>query len=93
MEKVSSKKIARNVTKVTGSDYHKVSLIVFEEDKMKINIDGKLYTFNLKNVSKKLLYANRKEREAYKIIASGYGISWPLIDEDLSIDGLLRHLI
>jgi hypothetical protein len=29
----------------------------------------------------------------YEISPSGYGIRWPLIDEDLSIDGLLgvRH--
>ncbi|MCF6158838.1 MAG: DUF2442 domain-containing protein [wastewater metagenome] len=29
----------------------------------------------------------------YSFSASGYGIHWPLLDEDLSIDGLLgvRH--
>jgi len=29
------------------------------------------------------------ESAAYEISPSGYGIHWPLIDEDLSIDGLL----
>ena len=29
------------------------------------------------------------ERKIYEISPSGYGIHWPLLDEDLSIDGLL----
>jgi hypothetical protein len=28
-------------------------------------------------------------RAAYEVSPSGYGIHWPLVDEDLSIDGLL----
>ncbi len=30
------------------------------------------------------------ERAMYRISPSGYGIHWPLIDEDLSINGILR---
>ncbi|RYX81481.1 DUF2442 domain-containing protein, partial [bacterium] len=30
------------------------------------------------------------EREMYRISSSGYGIHWPLIDEDLSVNGILR---
>jgi hypothetical protein len=38
----------------------------------------------------KLYEAEQKEREAFKVICSGYGISWPLIDEDLSVDGIIK---
>ena len=31
-----------------------------------------------------------EERNTYEISPSGYGIHWSLIDEDLSIDGLLE---
>lgn len=36
-----------------------------------------------------LALASEIERKTYEISSSGYGIHWPLIDEDLSIDGLL----
>ena len=29
-----------------------------------------------------------EEKNQFEIAPSGYGIHWPLIDEDLSIDGL-----
>jgi len=46
-------------------------------------------TFSLADISKRLLKASDLERAHYRVMASGYGIHWPLIDEDLSIDGLL----
>ena len=39
-----------------------------------------------------LIIANRRrprERATFEISPSGYGIHWPLLDEDISIDGLL----
>ncbi|MCH7754431.1 DUF2442 domain-containing protein [candidate division KSB1 bacterium] len=40
-------------------------------------------------MSEKLANASDIEENKYEISPSGYGIHWPLIDEDLSIDGLL----
>ncbi|MEE4358080.1 MAG: DUF2442 domain-containing protein [Desulfococcaceae bacterium] len=37
----------------------------------------------------RLARANRKQRENYEIIGDGYGIHWPDIDEDISVDGML----
>ena len=34
--------------------------------------------------------ASPKERASWEICGGGYGIHWPEIDEDLSIQGLLR---
>jgi hypothetical protein len=75
--------------------YHNIKKICFEKDKLKITIDNNLYEFELKNISKKLLNSSDQERNAFEISPSGYGIHWPVIDEDLSIDGLLgrRHKV
>ncbi len=69
--------------------YHEVNDIDFADDILKIKIDGKYYEFRLSAISKKLANASDVERKKYEISPSGYGIHWPLLDEDLSIDGLL----
>lgn len=69
--------------------FHEVKDVRFIENFMILKIDGKDYKFNLGKISKVLLRANKTEREFLKIDESGYGIHWPLLDEDLSIDGLL----
>jgi hypothetical protein len=38
----------------------------------------------------RLLHATREQRRHYELTAGGYGIHWPDIDEDLSVEGLLR---
>ena len=38
----------------------------------------------------RLLNASREERENWTIGGAGIGIHWPAIDEDLSVEGLLR---
>jgi len=69
--------------------YHKIELVQFMNEKLKIRIDGDEHEFELSVISKKLTNASHIERTKYQISSSGYGIHWPLIDEDLSIDGLL----
>jgi hypothetical protein len=69
--------------------YHEVSDIHFTDETIKIKIDGKHYAFKLAAISRKLANASDIERNRYEISPSGYGIHWPLIDEDLSIDGFL----
>ena len=41
--------------------------------------------------SQKLVKATPQEREHAELSPGGYGIHWPLIDEDLSISGLIRQ--
>ena len=38
----------------------------------------------------RLLSATTEQRSHWKIAGAGYGIHWPELDEDLSIEGLLR---
>jgi hypothetical protein len=37
-----------------------------------------------------LARATADERQRAELSPGGYGIHWPLLDEDLSVDGLLR---
>jgi hypothetical protein len=46
----------------------------------------------LSEISEKLSNATELERNDFKVTPSGYGIHWRLLDEDLSINGLLRKL-
>jgi len=69
---------------------HTVEAISFEQNLICLQIDGKLVKLPINKVSKKLESANDIQRNLFTISPSGYGIHWPLIDEDLSIDSLLK---
>ena len=71
------------------SKYHNIQKITFEKNDILICINGNIMRFPLEKISKKLIKASSRERNALEISPSGYGIHWPLLDEDLSIDGLL----
>ena len=72
--------------------YHKISKISFRPGKLLINIDDVSYEFLLSQISTKLAKASKTELETYKVSPSGYGIHWSLLEEDLSIDGILGTL-
>ncbi len=38
----------------------------------------------------RLLNATAEQRDEWRLIGQGEGIHWPAIDEDLSVEGLLR---
>ena len=40
----------------------------------------------------RLLSATAEERSNFEILGGGVGIHWPEIDEDLSVEGLLRGI-
>ena len=71
------------------NQYHNVEKIEFSNDKLYIKVDSNEYVIDVSNISDKLEKASNVERERFEISPSGYGIHWPLLDEDLSIDGLL----
>lgn len=56
-------------------------LITSGEIKCKIPFD---------QLSEKLKNASEMERQIFVLSPSGYGIHWPLIDEDLAIEQLLK---
>ena len=40
----------------------------------------------------RLAEASSRERRSWVLVGSGVGIHWPALDEDVSVDGLLRGL-
>lgn len=82
---IKTLKVNRTVLK----KYHKISKIAFIKDSLVLLVDGKNFKFPLADISQRLAKASPEKREKYEISPSGYGIHWPLIDEDLSIDGLI----
>jgi hypothetical protein len=65
-------------------------MIDFEGTKMVLTVDGQVYRVDLPSVSARLANANEAARRSYSISPSGYGVHWPEIDEDLTIDGLIK---
>jgi len=54
-----------------------------------LTVDDKDYSFALSSVSDRLKNASQEDLTNYKISPSGYGLSWPTLYEDISIDGLI----
>ena len=69
--------------------HHRVENVRFEGGDLLLNIDGQERRFPLHKISTLLAKASDREKAAFEISPSGYGIYWPLLDEDISIDGLL----
>ena len=69
--------------------HHNISDIKFEDGYLVFAVDGVTKRYQLKKISPLLEKASDEERNNFEISPSGYGIHWPLLDEDISIDGLL----
>ena len=69
--------------------YHQISDLHFGGDFMILKAEGRKERFKVRDISAIWYRANEKEQKTFEISPSGYGIHWPLLDEDLAIDGLL----
>jgi hypothetical protein len=69
--------------------YHDIKNLHFDGEYMVITVDGKEKRFRVKDVSPALEHASVEERNTFEVSPSGYGIHWPLLDEDIAVDGLL----
>lgn len=67
-----------------------VSDLKFEDGIMYLRINGENYAVALKDISHSLTSASSSELYNYSFSPSGFGIHWPLLDEDLSVAGILR---
>ena len=70
---------------------YNIKQVSFESDFIILMFDNQVIKLKLSDVSQKLAKATQTEREDFKISPSGYGIHWRLLDEDLSINGLLSR--
>ena len=69
---------------------YNITSIEFESDFLILVIDNQTIRLNLSKISEKLAKASDEQRKDFIVSPSGYGIHWPLLDEDLSVNGLLE---
>ncbi len=69
--------------------HHDIENIQFDGDIFERTVDGTTRRFELQQISPLLHQASEAERIMFEVSPSGYGIHWPLLDEDISIDALL----
>lgn len=68
----------------------RIEAVYFTRDSLVVDlVDGRTISVPL-TWYPKLLKASPKERSHWEICGGGYGIHWPEIDEDLSVEELLR---
>ena len=69
---------------------HEVTVAHTDERYLYINVDEQLYRIAWQKCSQKLSRATIDERAFIRVSPSGYGLHWPLIDEDLAVNPLLK---
>ena len=68
----------------------RVAGVSFDSERLVVDLmDGRTIAVPLAWYPR-LLDATPEQRSDWEIAGGGYGIHWPQIDEDLSVDGLLR---
>jgi len=68
---------------------HDIQHVSFSGAIMHLRVDGKDYQIDIARESERLRNATQEQREHFEVPPTGYGIHWPDVDEDLSIDGLI----
>jgi hypothetical protein len=68
----------------------RIKAVRFTRDSLVVDlVDGRSVSVPLAWYPR-LVAASAKERANWKLSGAGFGIHWPDIDEDLSVEGLLR---
>ncbi len=71
--------------------FHEITVIQTDGEFLLLLVDGQTYRILWQDCSPRLAQASGDERRHIRISPSGYGLHWPLIDEDLAIDPLLHE--
>ena len=73
---------------------HNIERVEFCGDMLILVVDGKRHDIRFAAQSKALAEATESQRQNFVVSPAGYGIHWPDIDEDLSVDGLIgvKHM-
>lgn len=74
----------------TTSIIHKVTADASDKAYLVLNVDGQEYRILWENCSSILSSASPSQRENVEVAPSGYGLHWPLLDEDLAVKPLLK---
>ena len=73
--------------------YHNIEKVKIEKGFLVVMVDGQEIRKSISELSPILASASEEKKQAFEVSPSGYGIHWPLIDEDISVDGILREKI
>ncbi len=75
---------------LASSSDERVTGVSVTDDALTVSLgDGRVISVPLAWYPR-LLHATVDQRARWQVSAGGYGIHWPEIDEDLSVEGLLR---
>jgi hypothetical protein len=69
--------------------FHNVQQLDFDGADLVLTVDDRTYRVDLASVSERLAHAGEAARRSYSVSPSGYGIHWPEVDEDLTVDSLV----
>ena len=69
---------------------HKTNIDSSNEAYLLLTVDGQKYSVRWADCSDALFSASALQREIVEVSPSGYGLHWPLLDEDLAVDPLLE---
>jgi hypothetical protein len=69
--------------------FHEVQELKADETYLYLTVDGQPYHIRWTDCSTTLAQATHQQRLIIEVSPSGYGLHWPLIDEDLAITPLL----
>ena len=72
------------------SKIHLVDEVMVDDQFLHLKVDSQAYRLKWQNCSQKLAMATQEQRAYIDVSPSGYGLHWPLIDEDLAITPLLN---
>ena len=70
---------------------HDVTLVKAEDEALLLVVAGQAYRITWTDCSSCLAQANKTERALIEVSPSGYGLHWPLLDEDLAVTPLLEQ--
>lgn len=76
---------------VMNSKFHDVEIMRTDRHALYLQVDGKHFQIPWGACSADLAEVSAVERDIIEVAPSGYGLHWPLLDEDLAIGPLLAH--
>jgi len=68
---------------------HEIRDVSWSGATLTLRVDGKSYQVDITRHSARLAKATQEQRTNFEVSPTGYGIHWPDVDEDLSIDGII----
>ena len=71
--------------------FHNITINQTTQEYLYLTVDERAYRVAWINCSKRLSAGTPEERSFIDIAPSGYGLHWPLLDEDLAIEPLLKQ--